>query len=181
MAICKNGHKISLLVEGYPRIGFQTFSKVINSGSKGICITRLHPDYVSEKYGLSACKRYWLSGCKGMDVLSPKMLGHITKVIKASIAEERNRVVFMDGLEYLLLYNDLAKVLAFLNEVDTILSKFESEMVVSIDPLTFENKDLEKLFASYPRCGPEEMMMTLLTPQPQQSVSASPESAGQTI
>lgn len=181
MAICKNGHKISLLIEGYPRIGLQTFSKIISTGSKGICISRLHPDYVSQKFGLESTTRFWLSGCKGKEVLSPRMLGQIVKTVRSSIAKERNSVVLLDGLEYLLLYNDMAKVLAFLNEVDTILAKGMAEMVVCIDPVTFEQKDLERLYAVFPRCNPEEMMMTLLTPQSQQNALAVQASAGQTI
>jgi hypothetical protein len=44
--------KISLLVEGYPRYGFQILSKILDGKRSGICITRLHPDYVVQKYGL---------------------------------------------------------------------------------------------------------------------------------
>jgi len=180
MAICKNGHKISLLLEGYPRIGLQTFSKVIGASSRGVCISRLHPDYVAQKFGLERRKCFWLSGCKGRDALTPRMLGQIVKVIRSE-AKEKNSVVFFDGLEYLLLYNGMSKVMLFLEEVDLLMGKMEAEMVVCIDPLTFEQKDLDRLWSSYPRCTPEEMTLTLTNQPSQQSAPAELVSAGQTI
>lgn len=180
MAICKNGHNISLLMEGYPRIGIQTFSKIIGSGTKGICITRMHPEFVAQKYGLPTDSCHWLCGCKGKGVLSPRMLGQIVKMVKSKAMTGEAKAVFLDGLEYLLLYNDLAKVLAFLAELDETLAKNDAEMVVCIDPQTFEDRDLAKLTDAYPRCTPQEMMTTLLTLRPQQSAAAWPASAGQT-
>ena len=47
-----NNAKIALLVEGYPRLGFDTYSKMIAEGAHGLCITRLHPRYVKEKFGV---------------------------------------------------------------------------------------------------------------------------------
>ena len=181
MAICKNGHRISLLIEGYPRVGLQTFTKLLRSGARGICISRLHPDYVTQKFGLGANKCYWLSGCKGKEVLSPRMLGHIVRAVKSSIRENKQNVVFFDGLEYLLLYNDMSKVMTFLEEMDVLLGKLDGEMVVCIDPLTFEQKDLERLWAAYPKCTPEEMMLTLSNQPLQQSGEGAPASASQTI
>jgi len=180
MAICKNGHKISLLVERHPRIGLQTFSKVIAASSRGVCISRLHPDYVTQRFGIDRSRCYWLSGCKGRDVLTPRMLAHIVKVIRSE-TKEKDAVVFFDGLEYLLLYNDMAKVMAFLDEVDLLLGKAEAEMIVCIDPLTFEQKDIDRLWASFPNCTPEEMALTLTKPPSQQTGSAAPMTAGQTI
>lgn len=180
MAISKGGHRISLLVEGYPRMGLGTFSEVLKAGSKGVCISRLHPDYVRQKYGLGAARCYWLSGCKGKEALSPRMLGQIAKTIRNSVCDGCD-VAFLDGLEYLLLYNDMGHTIAFLEEVEAALCKCDAEMVVCIDPLTFEKNDLERLWAAYPRCTPEEMMMTLVRSRSPHSAGAGPGIEGQTI
>ena len=170
MAICKNGHRISMLVEGKPRLGFQTFSKVVATGTKGICISRLHPDYVSQKFGLERTTRYWLSDCRSKSSLSPRALDKITKAIRSSVAKEPSSVILLDGLEGLLVCHDLSKVVSFLREVDAVLSKSDSEMVICVDQPAFEAKDLEALFRIFPRCSPEEMSMTLARPQPQVSL-----------
>jgi len=181
MAICKNGHRISLMVEEHPRIVFQAYSKISQSGSKGVCISRLHPDYLAHKFGLSSAKCYWLSGCKGKNVLSPRMLGQIARVIRGSILKDKDRIFFLDGLEYLILHNDMAKIMVFLEEMDATLSELGADLIISIDPLTFEPKDLQKLWAAYPRCASDEIIMTLTIQQPQRCGVAVPESGVQTI
>ena len=181
MAICKNNQRISLLTEGYPRMGFQTFSKIIGSGSKGVCITRLHPEYVAQKYGLGGTRCYWLSGCKGKGVLSPKNLGQVAKAVKGSLAGGEGNLIFLDGLEYLLLYNDMGKVLSFLTELEASLTKAGGEMVVCMDPLTLEQKDLDRLWSAFPRCTPEELSKAFLSSQSPHSAAAAPLSVDQTV
>jgi len=73
--------KISLLVEGYPRYGFQILSKILDGKRSGICITRLHPDYVVQKYGLHNVECCWLSGCTGKNVISPKSLNQLVRAL----------------------------------------------------------------------------------------------------
>ncbi|MGD1060311.1 MAG: DUF835 domain-containing protein [Methanomassiliicoccales archaeon] len=174
----KNGRRISLLMEGYPRKGFQVYSSILKSGRQGVCISRLHPEYVEQKYDLPRARSFWLSSCKGKDVLSPKMLGSVSKAIVNSLSE--NSLVFLDGLEYVLLYNDMNKVLAFLKEVEVALAKCNAEMLVSIDPLTFEPRELDRIYAEFQRVTAEEIS-AVFSPQPQQTVSSEPLSAGQTI
>jgi hypothetical protein len=77
--------RISLLIEGYPRTGYQTYSKIVKGSTSGLCFSRLHPDYVAQKYGLERSKRYWLSGQKGEDVISPKSIKQLVKTIRSEL------------------------------------------------------------------------------------------------
>jgi hypothetical protein len=177
--MAKNGRRISLLMEGYPRKGFQVYSSILRSGRRGVCVSRLHPEYVEQKFDLPEGKCYWLSSCKGKGVLSPKSLGLISRTIASILSD--NSVVFLDGLEYILLYNDMNKVLSFLEDVESALLRFDAEMLVSIDPLTFEAKELDRLYTEFPRIAVEEVSPIPLVTRPQQTVSAEPVSAGQTV
>jgi hypothetical protein len=134
------GTKVSLLVDGYPRNGFLTFSKYL-SGENGVCITRLHPEYVMEKYGLVNSKFHWLS---------PKNVADLVKQVRSEVKND-NKKFFLDGLEYLLLWNDMNKIVAALQEVEKILNGVQGSMIISIDPLTFEERDLKKLWGSFPQ------------------------------
>jgi two-component system cell cycle response regulator len=174
----KNGRRISLLMEGYPRKGFQVYSIILRSGRQGVCVSRLHPEYVEQKFDMPKARCYWLSSCRGKDVLSPKMLGSVSKAIFGSLTEDT--VVFLDGLEYILLYNEMNKVLTFLKEIEASLAKVGAEMLVSIDPLTFEPRELDRLYAEFPRVTAEEISPAFSS-QPQQTVSIVPLSAGQTV
>ena len=153
MAVNHNNSRISLLVEGYPRSGFKVFSSLSKVNENSICITRLHPDYVAEKFNVRGRKCYWLSGCKGKDIISPKSLSHIVKVVKAD-AKAGKPVVFLDGLEYLLLWNEMNKVIAALEEIQNVLVATNGTMVICFDPLTLEQNDLKKLWTLYPKMEP---------------------------
>jgi len=140
--------KVSLLMEGYPRNGFTVFSNYLGK-EQGVCITRLHPEYVVEKYGLKNSRFHWLSGVKQQGTLSPKNVSGLVKQVRGEIKDGR-RKFFLDGLEYLLLWNDMNGIVSSLKEIEKELEKAEGSMIVSIDPLTFEEKDLKKLKESFP-------------------------------
>jgi hypothetical protein len=153
LAVNHDKSRISLLVEGYPRSGFKVFSSLSKGNDNSICITRLHPDYVAEKFNVRARKCYWLSGCKGKDIISPKSLGQIVKMVKTD-AKVGKPVVFLDGLEYLLLWNEMNKVISALDEIQDVLAANNGTMVICFDPLTLEQNDLKKLWALYPKMEP---------------------------
>jgi len=173
-----NVRRISLLMEGYPRKGFQVYSGILKSGRQGVCVSRLHPEYVQQKYDTAKGRCFWLSSCKGKDVLSPKLLNSITKAINSSISN--GSLIFLDGLEYILLYNEMNKVLTFLKDIELTLARYGAEMLISIDPLTFEQNELERLYSEFPRVSVEETTPAISS-GPRQSASAEPLSASQTV
>jgi hypothetical protein len=123
------------------------------ANENSICITRLNPEYVAEKYNVKGRKCYWLSGCKGKDIISPKSLNQMVKMVKAD-AKAGKPAVFLDGLEYLLLWNEMNKVIAALEEIQDILVATNGKMVICFDPLTLEQNDLKRLWALYPKMEP---------------------------
>ncbi|HTY46226.1 MAG TPA: DUF835 domain-containing protein [Methanomassiliicoccales archaeon] len=178
--IPKLGRRITLLIEGYPRKGFQLYSRMLKEGASGVCVSRLHPDYVQQKFDVHA-PTYWLSSCKGKDVLSPKQVTSVVKAIRSALDPDAPTVVFLDGIEYLLLYNDLAKVETFLKDLERSLENTNAEVVVALDPLTMEQRDLEAMYATVQHITVDDLEAMLPMPQPQQTVAAAPLSAGQTV
>ncbi len=176
----KLGRRITLLIEGYPRKGFQLYSRMLKEGASGVCVSRLHPDYVQQKFDVQA-RTYWLSSCKGKDVLSPKQTGPIVKAIRSAVAPETHTIVFLDGIEYLLLYNDLAKVESFLKDLGRSLENTNAEVIVALDPLTMEQRDLEALYEAVQHVTIDDLEAMLPMSQPQQTVATAPLSAGQTV
>jgi hypothetical protein len=151
---------VVMMVEGYPRLGFKAFGDLILDGTSSICISRLHPEYVSEKFSLVGPKFLWLTGNKGEDVISPKNLPHIIRAIKKETKGKRT-LVFLDGLEYLLLWNEMKKVLSSLEEIGKTLKASGGALYVSIDPLAFEQVDIEKIWKMFPKIEASEMIKEL--------------------
>jgi hypothetical protein len=62
--------------------------------------------------------------------------------------------IFLDGLEYLLLWNEMNKVISALEEIQGALVATNGKMVICFDPLTLEQNDLKRLWALYPKMEP---------------------------
>jgi hypothetical protein len=114
-----------LLLEDYPRNGYKLYSKIVGVVHSGLCISRLHPDYSRQKYGLDMSKRYWLSGLNGEDVISPKSLNHLLKVVRMELrAVRRHGLNSTGGVSSLV--NDMNKVLKTLEQIDSLLREANS-------------------------------------------------------
>jgi hypothetical protein len=157
---------VTVMVEGYPRVGFKAFSNMTSDGTAGICISRLHPEYVAEKFDLRGPKFFWLTGNKADTAISPKTLAPLVKAIKHE-AKDRRLLVFLDGLEYLLLWNDMKKVLGAMCEIGEALARHGGELYISIDPLTLEQNDLDRIYAIFPRVLATELSENKLSKAPQ--------------
>jgi len=140
--------KVKLLMDGYPWKGFSIFSSYLGK-ERGVCITRLHPEYVRERYGLEGSRFHWLSGVKQEGTLSPKNISALVKQVRGELKGGRCKF-FLDGVEYLLLWNDMDSIVASLREIERELERVEGCMIVSIDPLTFEERDLTLLKGAFP-------------------------------
>ena len=73
----------------------------------------------------------------------------LVKQVKAEVKDGR-RKFFLDGLEYLLLWNDMNRIVTSLKDIEELLQDVGGDVLVSIDPLTLEEKDLRKLRESFP-------------------------------
>jgi len=175
------GSKVSLLTESYPRYGFDALSMLIRTGWDALCITRLHPEYVIKKYDLRGTDCLWLSSKKGKGVLSPRSLNQMVKAVKAALKNCQNVIIFLDGLEYMLMWNDMGKVISTLREIDGLIRERNAEMLVCLDPLTLEQRDLERLELEFPTCSTTEVVELLSSELSQRIDEALPESAGQRI
>lgn len=144
--VCTN---VSLLTEGNPRNSYAVFSKQLN-GENGVCITRLHPEYVIEKFGPMNAQFYWLSKMKDRSALSPNNISALVKQVRKEVGEGR-KMFFLDGLEYLLLWNDMNAIIGALQDIDKMLVQADGSLMISIDPLTFEESDLRKFCGCFPQ------------------------------
>jgi|GEM_PF-1153817 len=181
MPVSEEMLRISLLVENYPRKGFHVLAKLMEKNGCGLCITRLHPEYVCSKFDLKNVECYWLSGCKGKQIIQPKSLGQLTRVVKSWLKENKNSVIFLDGLEYLLIWNDIGRIIDALNELDKVLVNSNSNMLICMDPLTLEQKDLNRISSVLKMRNAEEMLDHLSKTQSQQICEVLPVNADQTV
>lgn len=121
---------------------YRMFINEVESGSRGLMITNLHPDHVREKYGQISAPIMWLSGQPGQDRLDPAALTIIQHTMIDFLHKGDKSIILLDGLDYLISENQLEKVLKMIYAVHDAVVVSGSKFIVPIDPLTISGKDL---------------------------------------
>ncbi len=123
-------------------LSYRMFVSEIAAGSKGLLITRVHPDQVRERYGLVKTPILWLSGQPGPDRLDPASLSLVQHTMIEFLQNSPQSVILLDGLEYLATENQVDKVLRLIYSVHDAVVITGSKFLVPIDPQILSPKDM---------------------------------------
>jgi hypothetical protein len=115
------------------------------SGSKTLCVTRLHPDLLQEHMPGMAVESIWLSERNGANNISPNQLQKISQRISSFFFGKKNAVVLLEGIEYLTLFNDFVKVQMFLEQVNDQIMSSKAIMLIPMDPASMDLRSMARL------------------------------------
>lgn len=109
--------------------------------AQGLCLTIRSPDEIRRKYTLQTTPILWISNY-GPGSISPSSLEMMAETIARFLKMSRNPVVFLDGIEYLIIANGFPSVLRFLKDVQdrTILNG--AIFLLPVNPLAMEVRDI---------------------------------------
>jgi hypothetical protein len=140
----KPGH--SFLIEGKD-VGkaFGYFADLVNRDHKGLQITRQHPDHLATSSLKERPRVIWLSTTLGKDYVDPQNLGNLTGIINEFTENNKQSVILMEGLEYLMISNDFQRIIRFLEYVNEIVMRNKSILFLAIDERAFGDKELALL------------------------------------
>lgn len=125
---------------------FNTFKELISQKKSGLCITREHPDEVKGIYDLENTNMYWLTkSSTDIPTLDPSQIEKIRWTIKDFISENKNSVVLVDGLEYLILQNNFENVLKFVELLKDDIALNNAVLILPINPDTLEERQMALL------------------------------------
>jgi tetratricopeptide (TPR) repeat protein len=125
---------------------YKIFKELTQQDRKGLLISRTHPEEIDEKYQLKNTKLYWLTKSKAkIDSLEPSQIEKIRWLIKDFVYENKNGVILLDGLEYLILQNNFENVLKFVELLKDDIAINDAILILPIDPATLETKQLALL------------------------------------
>jgi hypothetical protein len=119
-----------LLPSDKPDMAFRIFTKEISNGASGMVITRLHPGEVRAKFNVGSSSIHWLSRAFTKDSMSPTNLGAVAEQVEIFVSKTSNPVVLLDGIEYLIVQNDLQKVVRFISSVRDSVALHRACMVI---------------------------------------------------
>ena len=125
---------------------FKTYTELIHEKKCGLFITRAHPDEMREQYNLINSEIYWLTkSTTDLPSLDPSQIEKIRWMIKDFVAEHKNCVVLLDGLEYLILQNNFENVLKFVELLKDDIALNDAVLILPIDPATLEDRQMALL------------------------------------
>ncbi|MFW5906899.1 MAG: DUF835 domain-containing protein [Candidatus Natronoplasma sp.] len=123
---------------------FELFKEILETGEKGLCVTRDYPDKVREKYGLEDVEIVWLSNVDREDVIRPKSLEKFSLTIENFLTKKKG-VILLNGLEYLITNNDFRTVLHLIQSIKDQVAINKSIMMIPVNPATLEDNQMDLL------------------------------------
>ena len=133
--------------EDRPERSFALFSSPLLKGSRGLCISRTHPNTLKQKYGFEA-ETLWLTktetasgDAKGVEYVSPNNLAHLASAIRDFLGKGEGGAVIIEGLEYLTTQNDFKSVLRFIQLINEQVVLDKGYLLIPVDEATMDSKD----------------------------------------
>ncbi len=90
-------------------------------------------------------KYIWVTDILGKDRIKPYNLTVLTDMITRFLEEGDKRIVVMDCIEYLLLYNDILNVLRNIELLNSYAMEYDSLIILIIDENAYSRRDLSLL------------------------------------
>lgn len=134
-----------LVKEKKPDGAMGQFVHLLAKGYTGLVITRQHPNNVMRKYSLNEVRIIWLSTTLGNDYVDPHNLNSLTGMANAFLQGNGRGTIVLDGLEYLMVHNDFARVLKFIEYLNEMVMQRQAVLLISLDDRAFEPRQVALL------------------------------------
>jgi two-component system cell cycle response regulator len=134
-----------LIKEGDPHMALTIFSKlVLNQGMMGLCVTRILPKRIREKYNLPKTPIVWLTTNRiGEETcVTPSGIAELSSVIVSFVDQTKNGIIMLEGLEYLVSQNNFRSILNLIQLINDKIMISDSRMLLTFDPKTLEEKEV---------------------------------------
>ena len=112
---------------------------------RGFMIAREYPENVREKFKLQVTPIMWLSESPGELRVAPTSLAVLADTAIRFMETTPNSIVLLEGIEYLITFNDFKKVLKTLDALNETAWINKTRMILAINPRAFDIKELAML------------------------------------
>jgi hypothetical protein len=128
---------------------YELLEERVAEGMRALCITRDPPEIVARHHRLAHAEQYWLITRARPNAVDPFDLPRLGRLVLRFLGEHPESVVFLDGIEFLLVLNDYGAVKTFLSDVDAAVRRKGSSCIVPLDARTLAREELEDLTRSF--------------------------------
>ncbi len=134
-----------LIMEEKPDNAFRLMKNEVSRGRTGFCVTRSYPLKVRSKYDLTETPMVWLSNVGKDNSIRPKDLEKLSMRLQQFLSEEKEGVVLIEGIEYLITNNSFLTVLKFIQSLRDMVAISGASLLLVVNPSTMEPNELKLL------------------------------------
>ena len=109
---------------------------------KGLVVTREYPDKIRETHGLQVTPIIWLTETQGERRISPTSVAMLTDTLIRYMESNPNSIVLVDGVEYLLTFNEFNKVVKALDSLNEVTWMTRSRLIITLNPNALSGREL---------------------------------------
>jgi len=133
-----------LVEEEQPEEVYRLLQEAIAQGRRGLCVSRVYPLKLKERFGGADLSILWLSNVGKDDTIRPKDLEKLSLSVEQFVGRERG-VVLLDGIEYLVTNNNFLTVLRLLQALRDQVAINRGILLLSVSPSALESHQLTLL------------------------------------
>ncbi|MFH1722250.1 MAG: DUF835 domain-containing protein [Candidatus Altiarchaeota archaeon] len=126
--------------------GFDSFVEQLKKGSRGLAVSRMLPKHVRQKYKLKTTPVLWLSESTNQEeeVVHPK-LEQLFGMMRDFIYKTPHPVILLDGLEFLISYNNFELVMHFIQSLRDYAATNEAIVIFTLNPQALDPRQLKQI------------------------------------
>ena len=136
---------VHLFKEEKPIEAYQLLKEALRYGFTSLCISKLHPGKVKERYDVEEDSILWLTFENGERTISPKEIDKLNKTVSEFVKGAHQGIVLLDCFDQVKFANGFQKSLNILKNLRDLSSKNDSILLISVNPEMFEKQELQAI------------------------------------
>ncbi|MCU0859495.1 MAG: DUF835 domain-containing protein [Thermoplasmata archaeon] len=112
---------------------------------RGLIVTRTFPEAVRNAHDIHVTPIIWLTESPGERRIAPTSVAVLTDTMTRFMEANPNSIVLLDGVEYLVTFNEFKRVLKALDSLNETTWVTKTRLLIAVDPKAFDPKDLALL------------------------------------
>jgi len=136
-----------LIAEEKPQQSLELYSELVRHGMDGLCLSRYNPRTLADRYNVPVDSVIWLTQKSepGFRTVDPSNFPRLSSIISDFLDRASYPLILLEGMGYLITQSNYETVLRFVQSQRDEIALKSAIMLVHIDPLSLDTKELHRL------------------------------------
>jgi hypothetical protein len=134
--------QVYLFKEDSPKKAYGMLKETEPYGIESLCITKLSPETIREKYGIRKTSILWVTFEKAETTITPKDIAGLTKNVSEFSMKPDGTIILIDCFDQLKFANGFERSVDILKILRALSMENDSILFISIPPMMFEKEEL---------------------------------------